>query len=72
MSPRRRKLGKSTAPVKRVLVRPWEAAQALSISETKIYDLMMAGKVPYTLVGTSRRIPVDWLEAQGKWPREDG
>ena len=71
MSPKRRKSGKS-APVNRVLVRPWEAAEALAISETKIYDLMMAGKVPYTLVGTSRRIPVDWLEAQGKWPREDG
>ena len=71
MSPRRRKPGKSTAPVKRVLVRPWEAAQALSISETKIYDLMTAGKVPYTLVGNSRRISAQWLERQGMWPPED-
>ncbi len=71
VSPRRRTLGKSTAPVKRVLVRPWEAALALSVSETKIYDLMMAGKVPYTLVGGSRRVPVAWLEKQGMWPPED-
>ncbi len=70
MSPKRRKSGKS-APVKRVLVRPWEAAEALAISETKTYDLMGAGEIPFVLVGNSRRIPVKWLEDRGKWPPED-
>ena len=71
MSPRRRRPGKSTTSVKRVLLRPWEVALALSISESKVYDLMTAGKVPYKLIGQSRRIPAQWLEEQGKWPPED-
>lgn len=42
----------------RLLVSPAEACRALSISRTRIYELMASGQLPSVKIGRSRRIPV--------------
>jgi excisionase family DNA binding protein len=39
-----------------------EAADALGISRSRIYELMAAGELEYVKLGRSRRIPADALE----------
>jgi excisionase family DNA binding protein len=43
----------------RLLLTPTEAAEALGISRSKLYELMRAGLVESVLIGTARRIPAD-------------
>jgi excisionase family DNA binding protein len=45
----------------RLLYRPKEAADALGIGLTKLYELMETGEVPWIRVGATRRIPIDVL-----------
>ena len=49
-----------------LLLRPAEAAEALGVSRSKIYELISRGDVPSIRVGASVRVPVDalrlWIE----------
>jgi excisionase family DNA binding protein len=47
----------------RLLLTPTEAAAALGIGRSKLYELMRAGVVESVLIGTARRVPADALEA---------
>jgi excisionase family DNA binding protein len=47
--------------VEKLLYDPREAARLLSISRTKVYELMAAGKLPSLRIGHSRRIPAEAL-----------
>jgi excisionase family DNA binding protein len=48
----------------RLLLRPTEAAVAIGISRSKIYELLASGELPSIRIGGSVRIPVDALR---KW-----
>jgi excisionase family DNA binding protein len=45
----------------KILLRPEEAARALSIARTRIYELMASGKLRSVQLGRSRRIAADDL-----------
>ena len=45
----------------RLLLTPTEAAEALGIGRSKLYELMQAGLVESVLIGTARRVPEDAL-----------
>jgi excisionase family DNA binding protein len=47
---------------KAVLLRPSEAAALLSISKSKLYELIQSGEVPHTRVGGMLRIPRSVIE----------
>jgi excisionase family DNA binding protein len=51
----------TTAPLK-LLVTVVEAAEALGIGRTAMYDLLLAGELPSVKIGRARRIPVQALE----------
>jgi len=44
------------------LYTPAEAAEALGISRSKLYQLLAAGRLESIRIGACRRIPVDALE----------
>ena len=48
--------------MRRLLLRPLEAAEALGLSRTKIYLLLSTGELPSVRVGGSVRISADALE----------
>jgi excisionase family DNA binding protein len=50
--------------VRRLLLRPAEAAIALGISRSRVYELLAAGELPCVELGSSRtkRIPVEALQ----------
>ena len=41
--------------------RPIEAAAALRVSRSKVYELMNRGEIPWVRVGKARRVPVEAL-----------
>jgi excisionase family DNA binding protein len=43
----------------RVLLRPEEVAQALSIGRSTVFALMRSGELRSVKIGKSRRVPVD-------------
>ena len=47
----------------KLLLTPVEAAAALSISRSKFYELLAAGRVGSVRIGGCRRIPVAALQA---------
>jgi excisionase family DNA binding protein len=47
----------------RLLLTPTEAAEALGIGRSKLYELMRAGSVESVRIGAARRIPADALLA---------
>lgn len=47
----------------KVLLTPEEAAQALSIGRSKVYELLRAGALASVRIGASRRIPVEAVRA---------
>ena len=47
----------------RLLLTPTEAAEALGIGRSKLYELMRADLVESVLIGAARRIPEDALQA---------
>ena len=49
--------------MEKLLLRPQEAAEAIGISRSRIYELMAAGTIPSVRIGTSLRVPVDTLRA---------
>lgn len=47
--------------VEKLLLKPEEAAELLSIGRSKIYELIGTGELASVRIGTSRRIPADAL-----------
>ena len=54
--------------VERMLYRPSEAAQAIGVSRSRVYELINSGEIPSLQVGGVKRVPVDklreWIERQ--------
>ncbi|MDD5092829.1 MAG: helix-turn-helix domain-containing protein [Dehalococcoidia bacterium] len=52
----------------KVLLRPLEAAEALGIGRTKMYELLASGELPKVQIGRCIRVPVhglkQWAEKQ--------
>jgi excisionase family DNA binding protein len=47
----------------RLMLRPTEAAEAIGIGRSKIYELLAGGDLPSVRIGGSIRVPVDALRA---------
>ncbi len=47
----------------RLLLRPIEAAEAIGIGRSKVYELLASGELPSIRIGGSVRVPVDALRA---------
>ncbi|MFG1811707.1 helix-turn-helix domain-containing protein [Streptomyces sp. NPDC049040] len=52
----------AAAPIPRILYRPEEAAEALSLGRSTIYELMAEGTLRFVKRGRSRRIHHNELE----------
>ena len=50
-------------PVRKLLLTPTDAAAMLSVSRTKLYELLASGAIASVKVGGSRRVPVGAVEA---------
>jgi excisionase family DNA binding protein len=49
--------------MEKLLVRPAEAAEAIGIGRSKIYELLARGDLPSVRIGSSVRVPVEALRA---------
>ena len=47
----------------KLLLRPVEAAEAIGIGRSKVYELIARGELPSVRIGSSVRVPVDALRA---------
>jgi excisionase family DNA binding protein len=47
--------------MEQMLLRPMEAAEAIGIGRSKIYELLASGELPSIRIGGSVRVPVDKL-----------
>jgi excisionase family DNA binding protein len=47
--------------IERLLLRPAEAAEAIGIGRSKLYELLASGDLPSIRIGGSVRVPVDAL-----------
>jgi excisionase family DNA binding protein len=47
----------------KLLLRPIEAAEAIGIGRSKVYELLASGELPSIRIGASVRVPVDALRA---------
>ena len=47
----------------RLLLRPAEAAEAIGVSRSRMYELLASGDVPSIRVGRTVRVPVAALQA---------
>ncbi|MGH8926385.1 MAG: helix-turn-helix domain-containing protein [Acidimicrobiia bacterium] len=45
--------------VEKLLLKPEEAAEVLSIGRSKVYELIGTGELPSVRIGASRRIPAE-------------
>jgi excisionase family DNA binding protein len=58
----------------KLLLRPIEAAEAIGIGRSKIYELLASGELPSIRIGGSVRVPVEalraWIARQVAEPRE--
>ena len=54
--------------MEQVLLKPEEAARALSLGRSKVYELLASGSLESITIGKSRRIPADalrrWVDRQ--------
>ena len=52
----------------KLLLRPIEAAEAIGLGRSKVYELLASGELPSIRIGGSVRIPVDalrkWIDGQ--------
>jgi excisionase family DNA binding protein len=60
---RRGSCDQSPTVVRKVLLRPEEAAYALGIGRTLVYALIGSCEIESVLIGRARRIPVEAVEA---------
>lgn len=49
--------------MEKLLLRPVEAAEAIGIGRSKVYELLASGELPSIRIGGSVRVPVDALRA---------
>ena len=49
--------------MERLLLRPTEAAEAIGIGRSKVYELLARGELPSVKIGSSVRVPLDELRA---------
>lgn len=47
----------------KLLLTPVEAASALGIGRSKLYELLQSGQLPSVRIGACRRVPADALTA---------
>lgn len=47
----------------RLLLRPMEAAMAIGVGRSRMYELLASGQIPSVRIGTSVRVSVDALKA---------
>jgi excisionase family DNA binding protein len=47
----------------KLLLRPVEAAEVISVGRSKVYELIASGDLPSIRIGASVRVPVDALKA---------
>lgn len=47
----------------KLLLRPVEAAEAIGIGRSKVYELIASGELPSVRIGASVRVPVEALRA---------
>jgi excisionase family DNA binding protein len=47
----------------RLLLRPIEAADAIGVGRSKVYELIASGALPSIRIGSSVRVPVEGLKA---------
>ena len=54
--------------MEKLLLRPTEAAEVISLGRSKIYDLIAKGVIPSIRIGKSVRVPAEglreWVKAQ--------
>jgi excisionase family DNA binding protein len=54
--------------MEKLLLRPTEAAEVISLGRSKMYDLIAKGVIPSIRIGKSVRVPADglreWVKAQ--------
>ena len=52
--------------MEKLLLRPWEAAEIIGISRSKMYELLSEGQIPVVKIDKSIRISVEelkgWIE----------
>jgi excisionase family DNA binding protein len=52
----------------RMMLRPAEAAEAIGVSRSKVYELIAGGEIPSVRVGGCIRVPVaalrEWIDRQ--------
>ena len=60
----------------KLLLRPVEAAEAIGIGRSKMYELLASGELPSIRIGGSVRVPIDalraWIARQLAEPTEAG
>lgn len=49
--------------LERLMLRPGEAAEAIGVGRSKVYELLASGELPSIRVGSSIRVPVVELRA---------
>ncbi len=64
----------SAGGTEKLLLRVSEAAEALAVSRSHLYELIEAGKVPVVRLGGAVRVPKPWLmrlveEETARWQR---
>lgn len=47
--------------MERLLLRPTEAAEAIGVGRSKVYELLASGELPSVRIGSSIRVPLDRL-----------
>jgi excisionase family DNA binding protein len=68
-------IGYQGQPIERLLLRVEEAAQALGLSRSGMYNLIAAGEIPVVRMGRSVRVPAEELReyvkrnTTGPWSR---
>jgi excisionase family DNA binding protein len=59
----------------RLLLRPIEAAEAIGIGRSKVYELLASGELPSIRIGSSIRVPVeqlrDWIQQKATREHRD-
>jgi excisionase family DNA binding protein len=59
----------------RILLRPLEAAEAIGVGRSRMYELLAAGEIPSVRIGASIRVPVaalrEWIDQQTAARRGD-
>lgn len=58
--------GANERPIRRLFVRPAEAAVMLSISRAKLYELLLSGELRSVTIGRVKRVPLAALQALAK------